>query len=277
MSTKEHKRIELTPKEAVDMIKHIITNNRVLESEGKKKVTLALEGESGIGKTSIIEQTAKELGLGVIKRNFAQFEELGDLTGFPQKEYKMCKEAIEPITEVVKVKKIVDEFVIEERPIKKQVIDPVTKQASIVEVQGKVRVPKKVEKEVEELVVVKEGNDFLCEWVNEKAIEHYKYLGYKMTNESRMGYAIPEFVVDKGEGYILLLDDFSRAEQRFIQATMELVDKQEYASWSLPKDWHIILTNNPDNSDYFVTSLDDAQRTRFITFNLKFNIEDWAN
>lgn len=64
--------------------------------------------------------------------------------------------------------------------------------------------------------------------------------------------------------------------QRFIQATMELVDKQEYGSWKLPKDWHILLTTNPDNSDYFVSSLDDAQKTRFITFNLKFDVDDWA-
>lgn len=214
MATKEHKRIELTPGEAVDMLKHIITNNRHLESEGKKKTTLAFEGESGIGKTSIVEQTAMELGLGLIKRNFSQFEELGDLTGFPQKEYKMCKEGTEPISELRKVKITVEEPTVVERPIKKQVIDPITKQAAIVEEMGKVRIMQKVEKEVEKLEVIQAGSELQCEWVNEKAIDHYKAQGFVMTNESRMGYAIPEFVVDKGEGYILLLDDFSRADQK---------------------------------------------------------------
>jgi hypothetical protein len=57
---------------------------------------------------------------------------------------------------------------------------------------------------------------------------------------------------------------------------MELVDRQEYISWKLPKDWHIILTANPDNGDYLVNSIDTAQRTRFISVNLKFDIEVWG-
>jgi hypothetical protein len=63
---------------------------------------------------------------------------------------------------------------------------------------------------------------------------------------------------------------------RFIQAVMELIDRQEYVSWKLPKDWHIILTANPDNGDYLVNSIDNAQRTRFIKVNLKFDIDIWA-
>lgn len=63
---------------------------------------------------------------------------------------------------------------------------------------------------------------------------------------------------------------------RFIQACMELIDRQTYISWTLPKDWHIILTANPDNGDYLVNSIDSAQRTRFITANLKFDINTWA-
>lgn len=63
---------------------------------------------------------------------------------------------------------------------------------------------------------------------------------------------------------------------RFIQAVMELVDRQEYISWKLPENWHIILTANPDNGDYLVQSIDSAQRTRFISVNLKFDAEVWA-
>jgi hypothetical protein len=63
---------------------------------------------------------------------------------------------------------------------------------------------------------------------------------------------------------------------RFIQAVMELVDRQEYISWKLPKDWHILLTANPDNGDYLVQSIDTAQRTRFVSVNLKYEKEVWA-
>jgi len=57
---------------------------------------------------------------------------------------------------------------------------------------------------------------------------------------------------------------------------MELIDRQTYISWSLPKDWHIVLTSNPDNGDYTVNSIDSAQRTRFITANLKYDVDVWA-
>jgi hypothetical protein len=91
-----------------------------------------------------------------------------------------------------------------------------------------------------------------------------------------MGYAVPEWIQGKSNGGILILDDYSRADQRFVQACMELIDRQRYMSWQLPKNWHIILTSNPDNGDYQVTTMDDAQKTRFITVNLKFDIDVWA-
>ena len=91
-----------------------------------------------------------------------------------------------------------------------------------------------------------------------------------------MGYCPPEWISGKEKGGILLLDDWNRADMRFIQAVMELIDRQQYISWSLPKDWHIILTANPDNGDYLVSSIDNAQKTRFITVQLKFDTECWA-
>jgi len=63
---------------------------------------------------------------------------------------------------------------------------------------------------------------------------------------------------------------------RFMQAVMEICDRQEYASWKLPKNWHVILTTNPDNGDYNVTSLDVAQQTRFVSVELKFEASVWA-
>ena len=113
-------------------------------------------------------------------------------------------------------------------------------------------------------------------WVDELAVTEYLKNGYKMTGKNRMSYCAPEWIADKKDGGILLLDDWNRADVRFIQAVMELIDRQTYISWSLPKDWHIILTSNPDNGDYMVNSVDAAQKTRYITANLKFDINVWA-
>jgi len=44
----------------------------------------------------------------------------------------------------------------------------------------------------------------------------------------------------------------------------------------LPKDWHIILTANPDDGEYLVNSIDVAQRTRFVSTGLKWSHERWA-
>jgi hypothetical protein len=91
-----------------------------------------------------------------------------------------------------------------------------------------------------------------------------------------MSYCPPEWIANKERGGILLLDDWNRADTRFIQALMELIDRQQYISWTLPKDWHIVLTANPDNGDYLVNSIDNAQKTRFISTQLKYDVDCWA-
>ena len=37
-----------------------------------------------------------------------------------------------------------------------------------------------------------------------------------------------------------------------------------------------MLTANPDNGDYMVNSVDSAQKTRYVTANLKFDVDVWA-
>ena len=115
-----------------------------------------------------------------------------------------------------------------------------------------------------------------CLWIDEHAIDEYTKQGYKFTGKNRMSYCPPQWISNKENGGILLLDDWNRADIRFIQAIMELIDRQQYISWSLPKDWHIILTSNPDNGEYLVNSIDNAQKTRFISVNLKFDINCWS-
>jgi hypothetical protein len=207
------KQINLNTDELKDFIKHIVSNNRYLQERNKMPVACAVEGEAGIGKTSTILQIGEELGLNVVKVNLAQIEEIGDLTGFPMKEFELIKDE-----------------------------------------DGKQNI----------------------KWVPESIMNTYIQAKYRPSGRKRMTHAAPEWIEGKGEGGILILDDYTRADQRFLQACMELIDRQKYYSWSLPKDWHIILTTNPDNGEYLVNSIDSAQKTRFITANLEFDIQCWA-
>ena len=201
--------VELNVNELKDFIKHIVNNNKKIQEQGKIPVAINVEGDAGLGKTSAITQLGKELDMQVVKLNLSQLEELGDLVGFPVKEFKIQNQ---------------------------------------------------------------EGKSL---WITEQEVEKANQKGYKIVDK-RMSHAVPEWIQGKKEGGFLVLDDYTRADHRFMQATMEILDRQEYVSWSLPKNWHVILTTNPDNGDYNVTTLDVAQKTRFISVNLKFDVDVWA-
>lgn len=126
-----------------------------------------------------------------------------------------------------------------------------------------------------QLEVHKKDKD-LRKWVTETAIPDYIKAGYIPTGNSRTAYATPTWVQQLQENSILFFDDYSRADARIIQASMEIISRQEYISWRLPKNCTIILSSNPDNGDYLVSTLDDAQLTRFINLFLKFDINCWA-
>lgn len=200
---------QLNVDELKGFLKHMVTNNQYIQNEGKIPVAINIEGDAGLGKTSAIMQLGKELEMDVVKINLSQIEELGDLVGFPVKEFKIQN---------------------------------------------------------------KEGKST---WIMEAQVDAAMKKGYKVV-EKRMAHAAPEWIQGRTEGGFLVLDDYTRADHRFMQATMEILDRQEYISWSLPKNWHVILTTNPDNGEYQVTSLDDAQKTRFISTEVKFDANVWA-
>lgn len=203
--------MSLRASQVKDVLHHIIKNNRYLESHGKKKNSILIESDAGIGKTSIVQQVAEESGLGFVKVNLSNIEQAGDLLGYPYVEMEYCG---------------------------------------------------------------KNGED--GGWVSSRQLEH-SGKDLCLTGRSRTSYSPPAWVPTDGKGIVLLLDDFTRAPTHIMQAVMEIIDKGEYLSWKLPEDCHVFLTSNPsDSGDYIVTSLDDAQATRFIKLIMKFDVNEWA-
>lgn len=70
--------VQLNADELKGFIRHMVANNQYIQSQGKVPVALNLVGEAGLGKTSIIQQVAKESNLQYVKLNLAQLEEIGD-------------------------------------------------------------------------------------------------------------------------------------------------------------------------------------------------------
>lgn len=291
-------RVNLNIEEVKDFLKHIITNNAFLQTKNKMPTAVNIEGPAGIGKTSAVSQLSKELDFNVVRLNLATIEELGDLIGFPIRQFQLCKQGTtelsekiiqmeQTVTKKVMVPKMVTKVVSVNKPIMKQVMGA---NGSFVmkEVMVAVNVNTEVEEMVEETIneiilvdqVVLSGADSdkgACMWIDENAIEEYTKQGFKFTGEKRMSYCPPEWIAGmEDKPGILILDDYSRADQRFIQACMTLIETQKYISWELPKGWTILLTTNPDDGQYLVTPMDIAQKTRFITVNLKFDAEIWA-
>ena len=89
-------------------------------------------------------------------------------------------------------------------------------------------------------------------------------------------FAAPEWVPRNAGPGILLLDDVNRADDRILRGIMQLLQNYALVSWSLPAQWLIVLTANPDNGDYSVTALDDAMLTRMLHVTLEFDVQAWA-
>lgn len=167
--------VNLNIDELKGFVNHIITNNRFLQEKGKLPVAIEVQGESGIGKTSTIIDLAKEHKLDFVKVNLAQIEELGDLVGFPVRQFQMYKE-----TQVQQVPAL--NFTAAQR---------MAASSDIANIEG--------------TVVKKIGS-----WVDELAVADYLKNGYKMTGKNRMSYCPPEWIADKKAGGILLIDDWNR-------------------------------------------------------------------
>lgn len=212
-------------KKAQELINRMIDTNLKLEEKGVTPVSICLQAEAGIGKTSVVQQIAKDRGMQCIKLNLSQLEEVGDLIGYPQVEYE-CQ-----VGKVVKDK------------------------------EGK--------------ATIKVMPDTV--WLNAKQMESsIPNIKYRQTGKTRMGYAKPSWAPEYDEnGTIFLVDDFTRATSQLLNALMDLIWEHKYVSWSLPAKTTTVLTSNPDNGNYNVTAIDTAVSTRFLAYDVSFDIDSW--
>lgn len=101
--------------------------------------------------------------------------------------------------------------------------------------------------------------------------------GMPIIEEGRTFFRKPEWVPDENnQDYgILFIDDFNRANERIIQGTMQLIQDYQLISWKLPANWTIVCSANPETSDYNVTDIDDAVKTRMFHYNMVFDAREW--
>ena len=81
---------EMTLNEFKEVFSYLLDNNKQLEDKGLRPIAVGIEGPAGIGKTSVIEEIANERNMTLVKVQLAQLEEIGDLVGFPIKEYEVA-------------------------------------------------------------------------------------------------------------------------------------------------------------------------------------------
>ena len=100
--------------------------------------------------------------------------------------------------------------------------------------------------------------------------------GLPVMIDGKTHFAAPDWVPTTPGPGILLLDDFNRADDRILRGIMQLLQRSEMVSWSLPEQWQIVVTANPEGGDYSVTPIDDAMLTRMLHVTLDFDATVWA-
>ena len=117
-------------------------------------------------------------------------------------------------------------------------------------------------------------------WVAQKdeVVRAYRENGWSIDTsvQPRTLMAPPPWVPDKPGPAILLLDDWNRASIRIIKGIMQLLQNYGMVSWKLPPGCNIVLTGNPDEQDYLVTTIDQAIITRIKHVTLKEDASEWA-
>lgn len=171
------------------ILQQTISFNNLMGSKGthRRKLTLCVWGDPGIGKTSIVKQLTQSPNIKVIDVPLAQFEEMGDVHGMPKKQADS-------------------------------------------------------------------------------------------SGDERTVYAPPHWV-PKAEGdtsYVILFDDWNRADIRIIKGCMQLLQNYGTVSWQFPPRTTIVLTGNLDDGEQLVTGVDSAIMTRIRHYELEPDHILWA-
>jgi len=85
----------------------------------------------------------------------------------------------------------------------------------------------------------------------------------------------PHWVPTKDVVGLVVLDDFNRADIRIIKGVMQLLQTAQMLTWKLPPRYTVVLTANPDDKDYLVTSIDPAMYTRMFNITMLVDPMSW--
>lgn len=114
-------------------------------------------------------------------------------------------------------------------------------------------------------------------WCTEAMIPEYYKAGYTTTGKTKTSPCPPNWVTDLKENAILCLDDFSRGNQLLMQAVMEICNEGTMIGWDLKdKKVQVVLSENPDDGEYNVQSVDAAHGSRMVKVNMIWDAQDWA-
>lgn len=126
----------------------------------------------------------------------------------------------------------------------------------------------------------KKTDGYITQWVAQKdqILQAYLSNGWEIDTSvpPTTQYAPPAWVPQQPGPSIVLLDDWNRASIRIVKGMMQLLQDYGMVSWQLPAGCNIVLTGNPDEQSYQVTSVDSAILTRIKHVTLKEDMTEWA-
>lgn len=136
---------------------------------------------------------------------------------------------------------------------------------------GKTAIPKLVAKEM--------GWEFIS-LEPASTPEAVDYMGQPVENKvtGSLRYIKPEFLPDPNslKPHLIVLNDMNRANAEILNALMTLPEFQRVFIHQMPKNTLILATINPEGSGYSVRRMDGAQYTRWVTYDLDWDVNSFC-
>lgn len=215
------------------------------KSRDKKYVPIMFAGGTGVGKSSVVDETAEELKQEMDLPDFRSInyrlsqKEQGDIVGMPYDEEMLpCPHCLENGN-------------------------------SIDQHDEKVLHPKRRLMEH----IAKTHNSKISLTTYEATMEIIRKK-YSHLIQLRTAFAPPIDLPTSGHG-ILHLDELNRATKQVRDAVFELVWERKLGKYLLPPGWIIICSVNPPSEKYMVYELDGAMVARFCHIRFIPDAEEW--